>query len=114
MASDLTDLINSDSVKGDLDDSFDGLIDDSWNHSASFLDSVHPLVILSPDVLCLGPEVGHDNLMLLDVMLCRWRVFNRWGTRRGAHQKAKLLTRKKVTARKRVTPLQILTQKRLN
>lgn len=40
MASDLTDLINSDSVKGDLDDSFDGLLDYSWNYSDYFLDSV--------------------------------------------------------------------------
>ena len=40
MASELTDLINSDSVKGDLDDSFDGLLDYSWNYSDYFLDSV--------------------------------------------------------------------------
>ena len=40
MASNLTDLINSDSVKGDLDDSFDGLLDYSWNYSDYFLDSL--------------------------------------------------------------------------
>ena len=40
IASNLTDLINSDSVKGDLDDSFDGLLDYSWNYSDYFLDSV--------------------------------------------------------------------------
>ena len=40
MASDLTDLINSDSVKEDLDDSFAGLLDYSWNYSDYFLDSL--------------------------------------------------------------------------
>jgi hypothetical protein len=39
MASDLTDLINSDSVKGDLDNSFDGLLDYSWNYSDYLLGS---------------------------------------------------------------------------
>ena len=33
--------------------------------SSTFL---HPLVIFSPTVLCLGSEVGHENLMLLDVI----------------------------------------------
>ena len=39
MASDLTDLINSDSVKGELDDSFEGLLDYSWYYSKYPLDS---------------------------------------------------------------------------
>ena len=39
MASDLTNLINSDSVKGDLDNSFDELLDYSWNYSDYLLDS---------------------------------------------------------------------------
>ena len=39
MASDLTDLINSDSVKGDLDNSFDKLLDYSWNYSDYLLGS---------------------------------------------------------------------------
>lgn len=40
MAFELTDLMNSDSLKGDLDDSFEGLLDYSWNRSDYFLSSL--------------------------------------------------------------------------
>ena len=41
MAAELTDRMNSDSLKGDLDDSFEGLLDYSWNYPDYF---INPLI----------------------------------------------------------------------
>ena len=69
MASDLMDLINSDSLKGDLDDLPEGPLDDSWNYSDYFLNSQTSARSFQSSLPLPWLGGRHENLILLGMIL---------------------------------------------